>query len=296
MSEGQSGPDRQPAPRTKKRGRRTLILLLALVAAIFAGLALLRHAFDGIEQEAIRYERWWRFGYASVGSALPGTPDLANLDARLNAHGVALGAPIFIRIFKREFELELWMMRDGRFHRVATYPICRWSGRLGPKIRQGDAQAPEGFYTVDASALNPNSRWHRSFNLGYPNAYDQSHGRTGSLLMVHGGCSSIGCFAMTNGVITEIWRIVTAALDRGQKRFQVQVFPFRLTDGNLAGRTDGPLLGFWRNLKVGYDHFERDLLPPVVNVCDKTYTFAPAGKNADGSAPITVECNDRNGT
>ena len=89
--------------------------------------------------------------------------------------GVALGAPVFIRIFKREFELELWMRRDGRFHRFAIYPICRWSGRLGPKLVEGDSQAPEGFYTVDAKALNPASRWHRSFNLGFPNAFDRAH-------------------------------------------------------------------------------------------------------------------------
>ena len=99
-----------------------------------------------------------------------------------------------LRIFKREFELELWMKREDRFHRFAVYPICRWSGDLGPKLAQGDWQAPEGFYTVDAKALNPTSRWHRSFNLGFPNLFDRTHQRTGNYLMVHGGCSSTGCF------------------------------------------------------------------------------------------------------
>ena len=141
-----------------------------------------------------------------------------------------------MRVFKREFELELWMKRDDTFHRFAVYPICRWSGRLGPKLAEGDAQAPEGFYTVDAKALNPASRWHRSFNLGFPNAYDRSHQRTGSFLMVHGGCSSIGCYAMTDAVVDEIWRLVTAALGKGQPRFQVQVFPFRMTAENMAQR------------------------------------------------------------
>ena len=120
-------------------------------------------------------------GPGGLRQPLPGTPDLANLPGRLSAQGLALGAPVFIRIFKREFELELWMRRDGRFQRFAVYPICRWSGRLGPKLEEGDGQAPEGFYTVDAKALNPASRWHRSFNLGFPNAFDRAHARTGSL-------------------------------------------------------------------------------------------------------------------
>jgi murein L,D-transpeptidase YafK len=148
------------------------------------------------------------------------------LDQRLAAKDVALGVPIFIRIFKLESELELWVQKSGRYELFATYPICLWSGRLGPKLQEGDKQAPEGFYTVDKDALNPDSRWHRSFNLGFPNAFDQAYGRTGSFLMVHGGCASIGCYAMTDRVVDEIWRMVTSALDAGQERFAVHVFPF----------------------------------------------------------------------
>jgi len=263
-------------------------LLLAIACAALA--FVYRGFFPAAEHEVISYERFWRRTLVSFGVPLPGTPDLANLDARLKAHGLAVGSPIFIRIFKREFELELWILRDGRFHRFATYPICRWSGKLGPKLAQGDRQAPEGFYTVDEKALNPNSAWHRSFNLGYPNAFDRAYGRTGSLIMVHGGCGSIGCFAMTNPVIDEVWRLVTAALRGGQARFQVQVFPFRLTDGNLAGRENDGDLKFWQNLKTGFDLFERDLLPPKVNVCSRRYTFEPAGTAIDGSTPIGTTC------
>ena len=181
-----------------------------------------------------------------AGEPLAGTPDLAQLDERLAAHGVKLGVPVYVRIFKLESELELWMEKDGRFVRFATYPICLWSGRLGPKLREGDRQAPEGFYTVADEQLNPNSRWHRSFNLGFPNAFDQAHGRTGSFIMVHGGCVSIGCYAMTDPVVDEIWRLVTAALDSGQARFRGP----RLSvphDGRAISRcgeaTDGRLLG-----------------------------------------------------
>lgn len=271
--------------------RRIIGAVLALSAGAGALLFAFRGYFPDAEHEIIIYERMWRKAVASFGYALPGTPDLANLETRLASHGLSLGAPIFLRIFKREFELELWMLRDGQFHRFATYPICRWSGRLGPKIVQGDRQAPEGFYTVDEKALNPNSRWHRSFNLGYPNAFDRENGRTGSLIMVHGGCGSIGCFAMTNPVIDEIWRLVTAALRGGQARFQVQVYPFRMTEGNLAGRDRDVV--FWRDLKEGFDIFERDLRPPKVTVCNKRYTFEAAGAVADGSTPIVQSCKSQ---
>lgn len=238
----------------------------------------------------IKHERAQRRFREAWGLPLPGAPDLARLPQRLAENGLVQGAPIFIRIFKKEFELELWMKRDGVFHRFATYPICRWSGTLGPKFLQGDQQAPEGFYTVDATALNPNSRWYRSFNLGYPNTFDQSHNRTGSLIMVHGGCGSVGCFAMTNAQIDEIWRLVTAALEGGQKRFQVQVYPFRLSDETLARYQDHAAAPFWRTLKAGHDLFETTLLPPRVAVCNGQYRFEPAGSNKDGDGLIETRC------
>ncbi len=222
--------------------------------------------------------------------ALPGTPDLADLSGRLSAQGLALGAPVFIRIFKREFELELWLKRDDRFERFATYPICRWSGGLGPKLLEGDGQAPEGFYTVDAKALNPASQWHRSFNLGFPNAFDRAHGRTGSFVMVHGDCSSVGCFAMTDPVMDEIWRLVTAALDGRASRFHVHVFPFRMTEENLARRQQSPWLPFWRTLKEGYDAFDATGLPPRIAVCNGSYTFAAPPPASDGSTEIGKSC------
>ena len=194
-----------------------------------------------LDRASIAYTRWQNNWYYRSGRPLPGTPDLAKFDDRLKAKGVALGAPVFLRVFKLESELEIWMEKDGRYRLFATYPICLWSGRLGPKLAEGDRQAPEGFYAVTKDELNPNSRWHRSFSLGFPNAFDRALGRTGSFIMVHGGCQSIGCFAMTNDVVDEIWRLVTAALDAGQPAFDVQVFPFRMTDRILRhGRqTDG---------------------------------------------------------
>ena len=175
------------------------------------------------------------------GVALPGTPDLDGLKARLAAFGANAGAPVFIRIFKREFELEVWLRNGDRFQLFATYPVCRWSGELGPKLVEGDGQSPEGFYTVDRGAMNPASRWYRSFNLGFPNVLDRAHGRTGSLLMVHGGCSSVGCFAITDPGVGEIWRLMQAAHRAGQRLVHVHVFPFRMSEEALAQRGVEPV-------------------------------------------------------
>jgi murein L,D-transpeptidase YafK len=244
------------------------------------------------DDHAIERERRVRLRTVALGQTLNGTPDLSALDGRLAENGVALGAPIFMRIFKREFELELWMKRDGRFHKFATYPICRYSGGLGPKMREGDKQAPEGIYTIGAKQLNPNSQWHRAFNLGFPNTYDTALGRTGSFVMIHGGCSSVGCFAVTDAVVDELWQIVTAALSNGQPRFQLQVFPFRMSDANLAAREKDASASFWRELKPAYDAFETSLLPPRIQVCNGRYevTGTPDG-NVDGREDISRRCD-----
>lgn len=242
------------------------------------------------DRALIAYERSQRLTRWSLGLPMPGQPDLARLPERLANAGVKEGSPVLVRIFKSEFELELWMQRDGVFHLFATYPVCRWSGRIGPKHREGDVQAPEGFYTVDSTALNPNSRWYRSFNLGYPNAFDRAHGRTGSFIMVHGGCASIGCFAMTNAQMQEIWQLVTAALEGGQKRFQVQVYPFRMSPDRLAAYGRSPNIGFWKTLKEGNDLFKASGLPPKVSVCNGQYRFAPGDKGSKGDDSIDDKC------
>lgn len=276
-----------------RRPRATALVLLAL--ALLAGLAVVSLRYGPVvlsDANAIRLERAKRRLIHASGTTLPGTPDLSRLSERLASHGVELGAPILIRIFKLEFELEVWMRRDGRFHHIATYPICRYSGGLGPKLAEGDRQSPEGFYTVDRTALNPHSRWHRSFNLGFPNLFDRTHGRTGSFLMVHGGCSSIGCYAMTDPVVDEIWTLVTAALKRGQNRFQVHVFPFRLTPAALEKRAAEPGHDFWTMLKPAYDLFETTLLPPRITVCRGAYRISSGRDGDTGAAPIDASCSD----
>ncbi len=249
-----------------------------------------RAAAREADRRAMAVGRATSLAWATAGLALPGTPDLDRLDARLAAHGFAQGAAVLIRIFKREHHLEVWLARDGRFHRFATYPICRWSGGLGPKFQTGDRQAPEGFYNVSAAQLNPASRWYRSFNLGFPNLYDRASGRTGSALMVHGGCSSSGCYAMTNPVMGEIWTLLTAALQNGQNSVQVQAFPFRLTDAALDEAARHPDAAFWHQLKRGHDLFEANQLPPAVIVCKGAYQFSSGAGRPELTPAIKRSC------
>lgn len=197
------------------------------------------------------------------------------LKADLAAAGFELGQSIFLRIFKEPGELEVWLMAGDRFRHFRTYPICNYSGDLGPKLEEGDRQSPEGFYSVGPEQLNPNSQYHLSFNLGFPNAFDRSQGRTGSYLMIHGDCLSVGCYAMTDAGIEEIYLLAEAALTGGQQSFWVHAFPFRMTEANMAARAQSPWVKFWRNMQEGYVLFEATGLPPEVRVADGAYVFAP---------------------
>lgn len=218
---------------------------------------------------------------AGPAPASPGVPKhLAPIPsatlALMAARDTAPGAPILIRTFKKEAELEVWKRAgNGRFVLLKTFPICRWSGQLGPKTRQGDRQAPEGFYAVPPRQMNPNSRYHLSFDVGYPNAYDRAHGGTGSALMVHGTCSSAGCFAMTDRQVSEIYALAREAFAGGQSAFQVQAYPFRMTAQEMARHRQDPHIAFWRQLKEGYDRFEATGREPAVTVVNGRYAFPP---------------------
>ena len=200
-----------------------------------------------------------------------------SMETALRAKGLRWGASVFIRIFKEEKQLELWVDDGKQFKLLKTWPICKFSGALGPKLKEGDGQAPEGFYFVPRARMNPHSRFHLSFNLGYPNSYDRSHGRTGSALMVHGNCVSIGCYAMTDPRIEEIYSLCDAALQNGQRFFRVHCFPFRMTEANMKKYHKSKWIKEWQNLKVGYDWFEKTKRPPNVEVRGKRYTFGKAG-------------------
>lgn len=196
------------------------------------------------------------------------------LEKEMKAANLKLGSPVFIRIFKESNELEVWVQKGKTFSLFKTYEIYTWGGgTLGPKTQQGDGQAPEGFYFVKPINLNPLSDFHLSFNLGYPNAYDRYHKRTGSALMVHGSTVSIGCYAMTDTKIEEIYTIVHEAFKGGQSFFRVHAFPFRMTEANMEKHAKSKWIDFWLNLKEGYDKFETSKTPPNVEVKGGKYVF-----------------------
>ncbi len=198
------------------------------------------------------------------------------LTAELTKRNLKLGSPIFIRIFKEENLLEMWVVQKGHYKLFKVYPICTYGSQgLGPKLRQGDGRAPEGFYFIKPSSLNPYSSFYLSFNIGYPNQYDRIHGRTGSALMVHGNCASIGCYAMTNSWIEEIYTLADAALRNGQIFFRVHIFPFKMSDKNMKKHNESDWYSFWKNLKEGYDYFETNgNIPPNVEVKNYRYIFS----------------------
>jgi murein L,D-transpeptidase YafK len=198
-------------------------------------------------------------------------------------------SPILVRIFKEESELEVWKQdTSGRFQLFKVYAICRWSGDLGPKINEGDRQAPEGFYTITQGLMNPNSNYYLAINIGFPNAFDRANEREGSFLMIHGDCSSSGCYAMTDEQIGEIYSLARESFLGDQPSFQIQAYPFRMTPTNLAHHRTNPHMAFWKMLKIGNDHFEATHLEPKVEVCDRRYVF-DAQQPPNSSNPLVLD-------
>jgi murein L,D-transpeptidase YafK len=251
---------------------RTLFRAFSVSAAVAASLALAGCNNDDM---------------ALATNAKANKPIPEKLVAEMQKLDMDTQSPMLVRLFKQEAELEVWKQnRSGRFTLLKTYPICRWSGDLGPKIREGDRQAPEGFYAITPAQMNPRSAYFLSFNTGYPNAFDRALGRTGSELMVHGDCSSRGCYAMTDEQISEIYSLGRESFFGGQRSFQFQAYPFRMTAANLAKHRNNPNMPFWKMLKQGNDQFEVSHLEPKVDVCEKHYVFG-AQQPANATKPLT---------
>jgi len=218
-------------------------------------------------------------------------PISAQMEALMAEKGMNSRQPILLRAYKKESELEVWKMTaSGEYKLLKTFPMCRWSGQLGPKKAEGDRQVPEGFYAITPAQLNPNSSFYLSFNVGYPNTYDKQFGRTGSHIMVHGACSSRGCFSMTDEQIAEIYALTREAFGGGQKAVQLQSLPFRMTPDNLAKYRADENMPFWKNLKEGTDHFDVTKREPQVNVCNRRYVFDTAGN--DGGTCSTTPASE----
>jgi murein L,D-transpeptidase YafK len=278
--------------------QRTAVAMRGLIARLLPAMLCATAAASSasaltIELKDVAPDRIERQRAFAMGNLpLPGTPDMSSLDQRLAAKQLKAGDQVFIRIFKAESELEIWMKRAGRFVLLDIYPICHWSGTVGPKVHEGDKQSPEGFYTVGRKQLHLFGRHPRSLDLGFPNSLDQVHNRTGSFILIHGGCSSVGCFAMTNTVTAEVYDLTEKALKAGQAQVGVHVFPFRMTEANLAGYQNNPWIGFWRNLKQGYDAFEQTRMPPRVSICGKNYVVQRTSPSEVGDPGPLAPCGD----
>ncbi|MBI3650685.1 MAG: L,D-transpeptidase family protein [Acidobacteria bacterium] len=179
---------------------------------------------------------------------------------------------IYLRVFKREGVLELWANHKGRYQLVKEYKICAASGELGPKRRQGDNQVPEGFYLIDR--FNPLSNFYLSLGVNYPNQADRIFGAGGNLggdIFIHGNCVSIGCVAITDDQIKELYLIAVEARAAGQMKIPVHIFPARMHPHGMKrlereAAQHPALWNFWRNLQGGYEVFETHHRLPVVTV------------------------------
>jgi murein L,D-transpeptidase YafK len=254
--------------------RATLLRALVLSAAVFAGALAPVVCFGGDANPP-------------PTKPIPDpTPELLSLFQQKN---MARHSPIVLRIFKEEAELEVWKQdRTGHFQFLKLYPICRWSGDLGPKLHEGDRQAPEGFYAITPNLMNPNSNYYLAINTGFPNSFDKANDRDGTFLMVHGNCASIGCYAMTDEQIAEIYAMASDTFSGGRPTFQIQAYPFRLTPANLARHRSNPNMAFWKMLKIGNDHFEATHLELKVDVCNRRYVF-DAREPPNASKPIVFD-------
>ena len=263
------------APASRRLAYRLALMPAAIVAAI--GLA-------GCQQEDYLPQNSRHY-----------VPVPAKTLALMSEKNMVKDAPILIRTYKQESEFEVWKRTsEGKYALLKTFPMCRWSGQLGPKVKEGDRQVPEGFYAITPSQLNPNSNYYLSFNVGYPNQLDKAYGRTGGLIMVHGACSSAGCMSMTDEQIAEIYALTRDAFTGGQQQVQMQSMPFRMTAHNLAKFRADPNIAFWKNLKEGSDHFDVTKQEPKVGMCGKKYVFDTdsKGKPLDASQPCPALTTD----
>lgn len=270
------------------RKRASLLMVALVVACVFASSAssVVVHSWISCAMQILTRDHF-PLPYTAPPPAEQWQPmsaadRLANVRARLlpklhdelAAKQLKLGQPAFIRIFKESREFELWLKAaDNQWKLFRNYPIATFSGTLGPKTKEGDMQAPEGFYNVTSKQLNPASSYHLAFNIGYPNACDLAHQRTGSLIMVHGRMVSIGCFAMTDPLIEEIYLVVEAAL-KNTPSVPIHIFPFRMNAARMKQAEFGGEhihLGFWRELEPACHLFEGEHRVPKITVENGRY-------------------------
>ncbi len=203
---------------------------------------------------------------------------------RLRAVGISTDSfDLLIRAFKFEEDLEVWAKNKNevQYTHVHTYKFCENVGELGPKRKEGDKQIPEGFYSL--SKFNPTSNYHLSLKVDYPNESDSilsDKVSPGGMIFIHGGCKTIGCIPITDEYIQELYVLAVEAKNGGQENIQIHLYPARMTSENmelLNAQYESELLSFWKQLKVGYDLFEKTNILPEIEISSKGEYLFPEG-------------------
>jgi murein L,D-transpeptidase YafK len=194
------------------------------------------------------------------------------LQKEMKERGMKHNSPVYIRLFKEESMLQLWIKSRKQYQLFKSYDICFFTGGLGTKTREGDGKSPEGFYTIKPSQLNPVSNYYLAINVGYPNKLEMMKGYTGNAIMIHGHCASIGCYAMTDPYIEEIYTLVYKAFASGQQQVNVDIYPFIMDRAHMEKYSSNPNIAFWKTMKPGYDWFEKYLVPATVDIKGKEYS------------------------
>lgn len=229
-----------------------IALLLVMTIAKAKDLDSLLANYPRAMQAALNTEGFWQEAFASHNMSFP--PEM-----------------LFLRAFKQEKVLEVWAAESGPYQLIKTYEICMIPGKLGPKIRQGDKQVPEGIYFIDT--LNPNSDFHLSMRVNYPNEADLIRSAAekdpGGDIYIHGDCYSVGCLPMQDEPIEEIFWLVTMQQHRyPEQAIPVHIFPFRFSDSNwsLHAKTEFKWQEFWQDLEKIDAYFESNRFPAKTSV------------------------------
>lgn len=228
--------------------KRRVPVLLMRALFVLVTLAILPQAFANPRIDGIRKARADDVKKLLAAAGLPSPVDT-----------------VYLRAFKEEKVVELWAGKKGApLVLVKTYPVCAASGEPGPKRMEGDLQVPEGLYEI--SEFNPGSNFHLSMKVSYPNASDRVRSdakRPGGLIYMHGNCASIGCIAIEDGPIEEVYLI---AQDAKTRPIRIDIFPARLTPEWMAAHADSPHASFWKELEPGFRVFEATKRPAAFTV------------------------------
>jgi murein L,D-transpeptidase YafK len=236
------------------------------------------------------------FDFLFKSSTAPTQPDFTKSSGRLKTDrqiaemvaekGFSLGAPMYIRILKKEKQLEVWMQKTAgaRYEKFKSYDIrYLHNDKLGPKIKQGDHTTPEGVYPILPQNVTTGTAYHMAIDFGYPNQFDRSHGRSGSLVRIHGiADGSAGCPVMTDGDIEEIYTIANAALKAGHTNGAIYVFPFEMSTSNMLAHAGHPSMKWWKNELLPIAMALEKHMPLNISMDKKRYTVL------EGNAPSTA--------